>query len=182
METIIYIILAILLVAIIVIIVKYNNLVKLYNTINRASADIEVYLNKRFDLMPNLVECVKGYSKHEEGTLEKITSLRSEYNNKDHKDIKDANEMNNELTKYLAVVEAYPDLKANSQYLDLQNQLRNIEDELENARRNYNNIVNRYNVAIDVVPSNLVADIFGFKKASLFKLEAEKKENINVKI
>ena len=182
MENIIYIVLVVVLVVIIVILVKYNSLVKLHNKVKKSSSDIEVYLNKRFDLMPNLVETVKGYSKHEEGTLEKITALRSQYNKKDHMDIKNANEMNNELTKYLAVVEAYPNLKANTEYMDLQKQLREIEDQLENARRVYNHVVNEYNTTIEVVPSNIVAAMFGFKKSSLFQIEEDKKENVNVKI
>ena len=161
MESIIYIVLTVLLIVILVIIAKYNKLVKLFNKMKKAKSDIEICLNKRFDLMPNLVETVKGYSKHENGTLEKITALRSEYNNKNHMDIKSANKMNNELTKYLAVVEAYPELKADTEYLNLQSEL---------------------SIAIEVVPSNIVAAIFGFKKAELFKLEDAKKENVEIKL
>ena len=165
MESIIYIVLTVLLIVILVIIAKYNKLVKLFNKMKKAKSDIEICLNKRFDLMPNLVETVKGYSKHENGTLEKITALRSEYNNKNHMDIKSANEMNNELTKYLAVVEAYPELKADTEYLNLQSELSIVEDQLKDAREIYNHVANNYNTAIEVVPSNIVAAIFGFKKA-----------------
>lgn len=182
MENIIYIILVIILIVILVILAKYNKLVKLHNGLKKASADIEVYLNKRFDLIPNIVETVKGYSKHEEGTLEKITSLRSRYNDQKHMNIKSANEMNEELTKYLMVVESYPDLKANTEYLELQRELRNIEDQLEKARISYNNVVNYYNTAIQVVPSNIVAAMFGFKKASFFEVPEDKKENVKVEI
>ena len=118
----------------------------------------------------------------ENDTLEKITALRSEYNNKNHMDIKSANKMNNELTKYLAVVEAYPELKADTEYLNLQSELSIVEDQLKNAREIYNHVANNYNTAIEVVPSNIVAAIFGFKKAELFKLEDAKKENVEIKL
>lgn len=182
MESIVYIVLTVLLIVILVIIAKYNKLVKLFNKMKKAKSDIEICLNKRFDLMPNLVETVKGYSKHENGTLEKITALRSEYNNKNHMDMKSANKMNNELTKYLAVVEAYPELKADTEYLNLQSELSIIEDQLKDAREIYNHVANNYNTAIEVVPSNIVAAIFGFKKAELFKLEDAKKENVEIKL
>ena len=182
MGSIFYIILVVILIVVLIILAKYNSLVRFYNRVKKAGSDIEVYLNKRFDLIPNIVETVKGYSKHEESTLEKIVKLRSKYNENNHMDIKNANEMNNELTKYLAIVENYPELKANSEYMNLQKELREIEDQLEIARRNYNDVVNRYNTAIEVVPSNIVAGIFGFKKASFFQIDDDKKENIKVKI
>ena len=161
---------------------SYNKLVHLSNRVDEGFSTMDVYLKKRFDLIPNLVETVKGYSKHENGTLEKITALRSEYNNKNHMDMKSANKMNNELTKYLAVVEAYPELKADTEYLNLQSELSIVEDQLKDAREIYNHVANNYNTAIEVVPSNIVAAIFGFKKAELFKLEDAKKENVEIKL
>lgn len=180
MNIIIYIALIIILIINFFIFGKYNKLIELQNSVKKAQASIEIYLNKRFELIPNLVECVKGYSKHEGDTLENIVSLRKNYNEEKSIDIKKASQMNNELTKYLAIVEDYPDLKADSQYMNLQKELKNIEDELEGARHRYNDVVTKYNIVIESVPSNIVATIFGFKKAQLFQAESNEKENIKV--
>lgn len=182
MSNIVYIILLVVLIVIIVILFMYNKLVRLYNRVKKSKSDIEIYLNKRFDLIPNLVECVKSYSKYEDETLEKIVSLRSDYSKMDNLKVSDVNELDNKLTKYLAVVESYPDLKANSEYLNLQRELRDIEDKLSMARVRYNDVATNYNVATEVVPSNIVSSIFAFKKVELFKLEDNKKENIKVEL
>lgn len=182
MSNIVYIILLVVLIVIIVVLFMYNKLVRLYNKVKKSKSDIEIYLNKRFDLIPNLVECVKSYSKYEDETLEKIVSLRSDYNKMDNLKVSDVNELDNKLTKYLAVVEAYPDLKANTEYLNLQRELRDIEDKLSMARERYNDVATNYNVATEVVPSNIVSSIFAFKKVDLFKLEDSKKENIKVEL
>lgn len=177
-----YIILVVVLIVIILIFMKYNKLIKLLNRVKRAKANIEIYSNKRFDLIPNLVECVKGYSKHESSTLEDIVALRNNYNKNEHLNLGQVSDMNNKLNKYLAIVENYPDLKANTQYASLQQQLKNIEDELQRARHIYNDEVTRYNTAIEVVPSNIVASIFAFKHAELFQIEEHKKDNIKVEL
>jgi len=177
----IYIILTIILITILIILAIYNKLIKLKNNVKKAKANIEIYLNKRFDLIPNIVECVKSYSKYENETLENIVSLRSNYNEQKNINIKDAENMNNNLNKLLAIVENYPELQANNNYISLQNELRNIEDELELARIRYNDIVTKYNTKIETIPSNIVSSIFGFKKAELFKTE-NNKENIKVKL
>ena len=182
MSNIVYIILLVVLIVIIVVLFMYNKLVRLYNKVKKSKSDIEIYLNKRFDLIPNLVECVKSYSKYEDETLEKIVSLRSDYSKMDNLKVSDVNELDNKLTKYLAVVEAYPDLKANTEYLNLQRELRDIEDKLSMARERYNDVATNYNVATEVVPSNIVSSIFAFKKVDLFKLEDSKKENIKVEL
>ena len=177
---IVYIILTVILIIILIIFAKYNKLIKLQNRVKRAKANIAIYLNKRFDLIPNLVECIKSYSKYEGNTLEEIVSLRNNYHQ--HKDLgmKEASMMNNKLNQYLAIVEAYPDLKANTQYMSLQSELSKIENELQRARHTYNDEVTRYNTLIETVPSNIVASIFAFRKASLFQIEEEKKENIKL--
>ena len=182
MNDTVYIILTVVLIVILIILAMYNKLVKLKNNVKNAKANIEIYLNKRFDLIPNIVECVKSYSKYENETLENIISLRSNYNEQKNMNIKDAENMNNSLNRLLALVENYPELKANSNYINLQNELHNIEEELEIARTRYNNVVTRYNTKIETIPSNLVASIFAFKKAELFKIENDKKENIKVKL
>ena len=182
MSDLVYIILFVILIVIIIILIMYNTLVRLYNRVKKAKSNIEVYLNKRFDLIPNLIECVKGYSGYESETLEKIVSLRNDYNKTESMKISEVNEWDNKLNKYLAIVEAYPDLKASTEYLNLQKELRNIEDELQRARNIYNDEATNYNTAIDVVPSNIIAIIFAFKKVDLFKLESKKRENIKVEI
>ena len=178
MENLIYIILTVILIIIVIILIMYNKLVRLQNRVKRSQSNIEVYLNKRFELISNIVECVKGYSKYEKSTLEEITSLRNNYNSQKNKSLKKASEMNTELNKYLAIVENYPDLKANSEFMSLQNKLTNIEDKLQRIRRIYNDDVTRYNTTIESVPSNIVAAMFAFKQAELFQIEDNKKENI----
>lgn len=182
METIIYIILTILLIIILVILSKYNQLITLLNRVKRADANIEIHLKKRFDLIPNLVECVKGYSNYEKDTLEGIISLRNNYNNQKNINIKEATKLNNQLNKYLAIIENYPELKANMQYLDLQQKLASIEDEIGRYRHIYNDDVTRYNTLVEKVPSNIIASIFAFKKADLFQIDDDSKENIKIKL
>ena len=182
MNILIYIVLIIVLIINLNIFAKYNSLVKLYNETKKEKSSIDIYSNKRIDIIPNLVECIKSYSKYEKETLENIVSLRNDYKKEDNINIKKLEKMNNELNKYLAVVEAYPDLKANTQYLKLHDELTTIENELERARHKYNDVVTNYNIVIESVPSNIVAAIFGFKKAELFKVEENKKENIKVKL
>ena len=182
METIVYIILTIILIIILVILSKYNQMITLLNKVKKSSANIEIYLKKRFDLIPNIVECVKGYSKYEKDTLESIISIRNNYDNQQNLSIEEAVKMNNQLNKYLAIVEKYPELKADEHYLSLQKQLNDIENELVDTRRRYNEEVTKYNTLIETVPSNIVASIFAFKKAELFKIEDENKENIKIKL
>lgn len=178
----IYIICAVLLIVILMIFSKYNKLIKLLNRVKKAKANIEIYSNKRFDLIPNLVECVKGYSKYEGTTLEDIVALRNNYRGNSHMNIGQVSEMNDKLNQYLAVVENYPDLKANTQYLDLQNELSKIEEELQRARHKYNDEVTEYNTVIESVPSNIVASIFAFKHAELFQIEEHKRENVKINL
>ena len=175
------VILIIIAILLIVILVMYNNLVKARNKVKQAESGIDVYLNQRFDLIPNLVECVKAYSKHEQSIFTEITNLRSTYMNK-NQNIKNAENLNNKMNQLIAVAENYPDLKADEQYLNLQRTLTKLENQLQAARRMYNLEVTEYNNKIDVVPSNLIASMFGFKHAQLFEIEDYKKENINIKL
>ena len=159
----------------------YNNLVKAQNKVKQAESGIDIYLNQRFDLIPNLVECVKSYSKHEENIFTEIANLRSVYM-KQSKNLKSAENLNNKMNQLIAVAENYPELKASEQYSNLQKNLTKIESELQAARRIYNIEVTNYNDKIRVVPSNLVASLFGFKEAKLFEIEEYKRKNINMKI
>lgn len=160
----------------------YNTLVKMRNKVKQAESGIDVYLNQRFDLIPNLVECVKGYSKHEKDIFEKIVKLRTEYMNNKKTNLKQAEKLNNNMNKIIAVAENYPELKASEQYLNLQKNLSKIESQLQAARRIYNNEVTRYNTKIATVPSNIIAGVFGFKEANLFTIEEYKKENIEINL
>lgn len=174
------IILIIIAILLIIILALYNNLVKARNKVKQAESGIDVYLNQRFDLIPNLVECVKAYSKHEQSIFTEIAKLRSTYS-KQPKDIKSAENLNNKMNQLIAVAENYPELKASEQYLELQRNLTKLESQLQAARRVYNTEVTNYNNKIEVVPSNLIASLFGFKHAQLFEIEEYKKENINIK-
>ena len=166
---------------IIYLLAKYNGLVKLRNKVKQAESGIEVYLKQRFDLIPNLVECVKAYTKYESEVFENIIKLRTEYNNSKDVDLKQAEELNNGINKIMAVAEGYPELKASEQYLNLQKNLTKIESQLQAARRIYNTEVTTYNTKLETIPTNIVAGIFGFKKADLFQIEEAQKENIDVK-
>lgn len=170
--------LIIIIVLLIIILIEYNSLIKLRNNVKQARAGIDVFLNKRFDLIPNLVECVKGYSKHEESVLKNIAQMRNLYVKS--KDLKQAEKLNNGINEILAIAENYPELKASEQYLNLQKNLSKIESELQAARRIYNVEVTNYNTAINVVPKNIVAKMFGFSEEKLFEIEEYKKENVKV--
>ena len=178
MDTLILIILIIVAILIIAIIKIYNKIIKLQNRVKSSESGIDIYLNQRFDLIPNLVECVKAYTKHEKELLENIVKQRAEYSQ--NKDLKKASELNNNLNKIIAVVENYPELKASEQFLNLQNNLVKVESQLQAARRIYNMDVQKYNSTIQIVPNNIVASIFGFKEKDFFQIEEYKKENIKI--
>lgn len=178
MESPILVILFIIVFLILFIIFKYNKIIKLQNKIKNSESGIDVYLNQRFDLIPNLIECVKGYTKYEGQLLENIVEQRTSYV-KD-KNLRKASELNNSLNKIIAVAENYPELKANEQFSNLQNSLVKIESQLQAARRIYNIDVQNYNTAIQTVPNNIIAGIFGFKEEEFFQIEEYKKENIKI--
>lgn len=161
----------------IIILVIYNNLIKSRNRVKQAKSGIDVYLNQRFDLIPNLVECVKQYSEYEKGVFAEITELRVSYL-KDSTNLKSAEKINNKMNEIVALAENYPELKASEQYLNLQKNLTKLESQLQAARRIYNMEVTNYNNKTETVPLNIVAKLFGFKKAELFQIEEYKRENV----
>lgn len=161
---------------------SYNSLIRLKNQVKQAKSGIDIYLNQRFDLIPNLVECVKGYMKHEKDIIENVSNMRASYMQGAKNNIKVAENLNNSMNKLIAVAEAYPELKASEQFLNLQRNLTKIESQLQAARRIYNNEVTNYNTKISTVPTNIIASMFAFKEADLFQIEEYKKENINVKL
>ena len=144
----------------------YNNLVHLRNIANNSKSLIDVYLQQRFDLIPNLVDVTKKYTEYEKDILTKISELRTSFNEK--KDNESLSQLNDYYSSMIAVAEKYPDLKASEQFLNLQKNLSKVESELQAARRLYNNDVTRYNTKITIFPYNILAKIFGFKKMDLF--------------
>ena len=161
----------------------YNGLVVARNKVKDQFSQIDVQLKRRFDLIPNLVETVKGYAKHESETLEKVIAARNNYANAktDAEKMAASKEMSQGVMNIMALAESYPDLKANTNFVDLQNQLKEVEDKISYARQFYNDSVLMYNNKIEMFPSNLVASIFGFKRESFFEADEKERENVKVK-
>ncbi len=159
---------------IIVTIIYYNLMLKKSNKVKNAYSSIDVMFKRRNDLIPNLVNTVKGYMSYEEETLSRVISLRNQMEEK--KSDKLNNEMSGSVKKLLANLENYPNLKANEQFMQLQKALHDMEDIISAARRTYNAHVTNYNTFISIVPNVIFAKIFGFKKYSLFKVEDELRE------
>ena len=176
-------ILIILAVLIIFVIASYNNLVTARQKVKNAWSQIDVQLQRRFDLIPNFVETVKGYMAHEKDTLAKVTELRTSWANAGT--VKEKAELDNQLSGALktimAVSENYPDLKANQNFLDLQEELRNTENKISFSRQFYNDSVTMYNTKLEVFPSNLIAGWFKFTAETLFAAESEEARK-NVKV
>ena len=169
------ILVVVLVVVIVFVITTYNSLVQLRNKVKNAFAQIDTQLQRRFDLIPNLVETVKGYATHEKEVLENVTASRSGYMNASSNEQK--LEMNNQLSSTLktlfAVAENYPELKSNTNFLNLQEELSEIEDKVAYARQFYNDAVTIYNNKLQMFPSNVVAGVFGFKEEALFDAVAD---------
>ncbi len=162
----------------------YNVLVALKHRVKEAWADIDVQLKRRYDLIPNLVETVKGYATHEQETLEKVIQARNSAMNA--KSTSEKAETENQLSQTLksifALSENYPDLKANENFKHLQEELVDTENKVQASRRFYNTNVRDLNIKVDVFPTNIVANMFGFKKESLFEIaNKEERNNPNVK-
>lgn len=177
-----YIIIAIVLLLTVYILVTYNSLIKLNNIVKEAFSTMDIYLKKRWDLIPNLVEVVKGYAKHEKEILNQVTTLRT--NNYQNMSMDKKINVNEQLTqgisKIIAISENYPDLKASQNFLELSRDLTKIEDEIANSRKYYNGSVRIFNTKIQVFPNNIVANIFGFKEANMFEANIEEKNNVKV--
>lgn len=160
----------------------YNRFVRMQNRCEEGWSGISVQLKRRYDLIPNLIECVKGYVKHEQTTLEHIVEKRGAAINAASPAQKAAaeNDLTQSLKSLFALSEGYPDLKASSNFIELQNSLNTVEDDLQNARRYYNATVRDYNTAVDSFPSNLIAKQFGFAKKEFFDIDDTAKENVKV--
>ncbi len=162
----------------------YNSLVRLRYRAREALSDIDVQLKRRFDLIPNLIEAVKGYMQHEKGVLENVTKARAAVAGAGGTPVDREgaeNALTNTLKTLFAVAENYPDLKANVNFLDLQRELADTENKIQAARRFYNGNIRDLNTKIETLPTNLVAGLFGFRGEKFFEAEAEEKEAVKVK-
>lgn len=178
-----YIVLGIIVVVALWVIGVYNGLVTLKNRAKEAWSDIDVQLKRRYDLIPNLVETVKGYATHEKGLFEKVTQARaSAMTAQGVKAKAEAENMLSETLKSLfAVSENYPDLKASVNFLELQRELSDTENKIQAARRFYNTNVRDLNIKIESFPANTIAGMFGFKQMDLFEAAAGEREAVSVK-
>lgn len=178
----IYPILALAVLAVLVVAI-YNSLVKLKNVAEQTWSDIDTQLKKRYDLIPNLVETVKGYAKHESQTLENVVKARTAaMGAQTFKEKESAeNTLTGALKTIFALAENYPDLKANQNFLDLQKTLTDIENSIQPARSAYNEAVRALNTKMEVFPNNLIAGPFGFKKREFFEIKEEERKNPKVK-
>ncbi|MEE3343514.1 MAG: LemA family protein [Bacilli bacterium] len=165
------------------VVTNYNGLVQLRNKVRDQFSQIDVQLKKRADLIPNLVETVKGYSKHESETLEKVIQARNTYLSAGTPDekMKSSGELTQAINKLFALAESYPDLKANTNFLDLQEQLKEVEDKISYARQFYNDAVLMYNNKIEMFPSNIIAGMFNFTKETFFEADEKERKNVEVK-
>ncbi len=166
------------------VVVIYNKLIRLRNTVQSSWSDIDVQLKKRYDLVPNLVETVKGYAAHEKSIFERVSEARSMamQASSPAEKAKAENMFRDTLKSLFAVAEAYPDLKANANFMQLQAQLKELEDNIEYARRYYNAVVRDLNILIESFPSNIIASQFRFQKEEFFELEAPELERKPVKV
>jgi len=164
------------------IIAIYNGLIRLKNRVDEAWSDIDVQLKRRHDLIPNLVNTVKGYAAHEKEVFDKVTQARAAAMGAGTAEAKGQaeNMLSGALKSLFAVAEAYPDLKANQNFLELQRELTDTEDKIMAARRFYNGNVRDFNTKIQVFPTNIFAGMLNFTKRDFFQAEASEKENVNV--
>ena len=178
-----WILIAVIVVIVLWIVSTYNSLVGLRNTCKEAFSTMDVYLKKRWDLIPNLVETVKGYAKHEKGTLEEVVKLRSGSYDKMSIDEKIENnaKLSAGITKIMALAESYPELKANQNFLSLSSDLSNVEEDIANSRKYYNGAVKIFNNKVMMFPSNIVANILGYKEQKMYEVDSDE-ERKNVKV
>ena len=181
--TILYVVLAIVAVVVFWVIALYNGLVRLNNRVKEAFSDIDVQLKRRYDLIPNLMETVKGYMQHEAGTLQKVTEARTMAMNAGTLADKAQaeNQLSNTLKSLFAVSENYPELKASQNFLQLQDELADTENKIQAARRFYNGQTRDFNTKIETFPNNVFAGMLNFKKYEFFEAVGEEKENVKVK-
>jgi len=181
--TILYIVLAVVAIVLVWLVALYNGLIKLRNRTDEAFSDIDVQLKRRYDLIPNLMETVKGYMTHEAGTMQKVTEARANAMNAGSMQdkAKAENQLSETLKSLFAVSENYPDLKASQNFLQLQDELSDTENKIQAARRFYNGQVRDFNIKIETFPNNVFAGMLNFKKYEFFEANAKEKENVKIK-
>ena len=178
-----WIALAIIVILIIAIVGMYNNLVTLRQKVKNAWSQMDVQLQRRFDLIPNLVDTVKAYMEHESEVLTRVAELRTSWANAGsvHEKAELDNQLSSALKTIMAVSENYPELKASQNFSELQQELQNTENKIAFSRQSYNDTVTMYNTKLEVVPSNIIASMFGFKAEELFKVDSEEtRKNVRV--
>lgn len=178
-----WIIIGVVVLLILIFVACYNKLVRAKNKVEEAFSTMDVYLKKRFDLIPNLVETVKGYAKHESETLEKVIAARNAAGNANNLEERMKNEaaLSGGLRSIFALAEGYPELKANENFLDLQGQLQKVEEDIANSRKYYNATVRIFNDLVMTIPTNLIASMFHFEKEYMFEVSDEaERENVKV--
>lgn len=178
----IYIVIAIIVIIIIYAFITYNNFIKLKNMVKEAFATMDVYLKKRWDLIPNIVETVKGYAKHEENTLKEVVELRnSSYDSmSDDEKVKANQRMSKDINKIMLLAESYPDLKASTNFQDLSRELSKVEEDIANSRKYYNGAIEMFNNKVEMFPSNIFAKLFGYKPKAMFETNEQERENVKV--
>jgi LemA protein len=176
------IILGVLLLVVIVVVGLFNSLSKQKVVVDEATADIETFLKQRYDMVPNLVEIVKGYAAHEKETFKMVTEMRSKAMSAGSfsEKAKIEDELSKGISKIFAVAEAYPELKADKNFVELQNSLKALEDDIQKSRRFYNGTVRDFNTKIAVFPNNIIANILGFKALPFFEASEEEKKNVKI--
>lgn len=186
MDKVLWIVLAVVVALALMVVAMYNGLIRLKNRVEEAWSDIDVQLKRRYDLIPNLIETVKGYAAHESGTLEKVVEARNSamqaQASGDHKAQAEAeNQLSSTLKSIFALSENYPDLKANTNFLELQRELSDTENKIQASRRFYNTNVRDFNTKLQIFPTNIMAGMLGFKARDFFEIEdAKERENVKV--
>jgi len=161
----------------------YNMLVRYRNMVRESFSTMDVYMKKRYDLIPNLVETVKGYANHESATLERVIEARNSAQNSRSLEERAEDEtlLNGSLKSLFALSEAYPDLKANTNFMNLQKQMQSVEVDIANSRKYYNAVVRDYNIKIESFPSSIIASAFNFEKEQQFEIAILERENVKVR-
>lgn len=180
----IYIVLFVIFLVIVWFLFTYNKFIRLNNSVSEAFSTMDVYLKKRWDLIPGLVETVKGYAKHEERTFEEVTKLRSEVYDamNDSTKLETNEKLSQGIVKVMALAEAYPELKASDSFRDLSNRLTNIENDIANSRKYYNAVVKQFNNLVQMFPSSLIAGIFGYSVKLMFQASDGERENVKINL
>lgn len=180
----VYIIIAIVSIIVIYAFVMFNSFIRLNNKVKEAFSTMDVYLKKRWNLIPNIVETVKGYAKHEKDTLEKVIELRNNvYDNMSNEEkIKTNEQLSNSINSIMALAESYPDLKASDNFVNLSKELTKVEDDIANSRKYYNGVVRIYNNKVEMFPSNIFAKLFGYKSKAMFEANASERNNVKIEL